>query len=185
MKTTLPLFTVVTAVASSLLIADDKGPAPPSINFPVIRIEVAAALKQYEKVKSLLMDAQLDRELQNADSKTPKDTIAALDTRIEILSRELTKLRAFANHALKVARENVVVQRRTAEQLRTDNIVDRFIDNPDSQPGTVEPPGLAQGDPAAQAAHLAAFLELQEYRVAKARYLTAKNHFEKLVSLCQ
>ena len=83
MKTRLALSTLASAAASSLLFAADNTPTSSSVDLPVTRIEVTVALKQYEKVQSLLMDAELDRKLQNADPNIAKENGAALEVRIE------------------------------------------------------------------------------------------------------
>ena len=179
MKTTLALSTLISAIASSLLIAADNSPTSSSIALPLTRIEVAVALKQYKKVRSLLMDAELDRKLQKLDPNIAKEKSAALDMRIEILDSEVKRLRTFAEDALKAAGETLEREAVTATRIRTKaNIIDP---DPDSD----VPLSLPEPNRADPAAYIDARNDMSKYLTAKARYLKAKNHWRKLDSLSQ
>lgn len=180
MKTRLALSTLASAVASSLLFAADNTPTSSSVDLPVTRIEVTVALKQYEKVQSLLMDAELNRKLQNADPNIAKENGAALEMRIEILKSELKDLRTFAEDALKAARDRLERETAAAERIRTE----AKINDPDPENGDAQ---LLLPDPRDVGidAHIAAKIEMGNYLAAKSRRLKAKNHWQKLDALCQ
>lgn len=180
MKTTLAFSTVVSAIASSVLLAADSSPTTALVDLPFTRIEVTVALKQYEKIRGLLLDAELDRKLQTTDPNIAKEKSAALDMRIEILNSELKKLRTFAEDALKVVRETLERERVTLEQIRAAfKIHDPDTENPDIAPWLPDPRngGIE--------ATIAAKNEVGNYMERKARYLKVRSQWQKLDSLCE
>ena len=177
MNTRLALCAFISAIASSPMIAADNNQTAASVDLYIARLEVSAALKQYEKARLLLSDAQLDRELQQADSGTPKDKIALLDKRIEILTRQLTTLRVFANDTLKAAWDATIHEKVTAQGILTRaKINDSDPDNGDVVLAVPETPNAAN-----MTAFITAKTELVRYTEAKARYLRAKVHLQKSI----
>ena len=94
MKTTLILITLISALSTFPVLAADNEDAALSIEARLTQVDLSVTLKQYEKVKLLVQDAELQLAL-GGGSDTERE---ALRKRIAILRDETTKLREVARH---------------------------------------------------------------------------------------
>ena len=167
MKTHLVCTAIFLAIAARGGAANDADASP--LELPFQQVEVSVALKQYEKVRLMQSDAQLERELLIADSTTPKDKIATADRRLEIMGRELARLRKSAEDARAAAEAKVARAATAVAKLRLElGVIDP---DPESAAAVLsnERPAHPKSD-------------LERYVDAKSRYLNAKLEFQALFS---
>ncbi len=171
MKPALAIIAILSALFQSYGTAAETNSLQAAVDLGVIQSDVSIALKQYEKVRILQHDANLERQLLSADSAAPTDKLAAIDKRIAALEQELLRLRAIADIAVKTLKDKVVREAMNVSKLRaTAKISDP---NPDSADAVISTDRL-QPNLADKAAAVAAKADVSAYIEAKTRYLQAK-----------